>query len=67
MDRTKQLGYILGWLILGPIIIVISTILCPFVLSAVLLLAAKNSWPKSAPKITNYGLTPPPKEVIILN
>jgi hypothetical protein len=67
MDRTKQLGYILGWLILGPIIVIISTILCPFVLSAALFFAAKNNWPKVSPKIANYGLTPPPKEIIILN
>ncbi len=67
MDRAKQLGYILGWLILGPIVITILTILCPFVLLAILFFAAKNSWPKLLPKINNYGLTPPPKEVIMWN
>lgn len=62
-----KLGYFAAWIILGPIIVVISIILCPFVLSAALILAAKNGFKKPSQKIINYGLTPPPKEVIILN
>lgn len=67
MDRAKQLGYTLGWLILGPLVVIISTILCPFILSAALFFAAKKGWPKTLSKTNNYSLTPPPKEVIILN
>lgn len=67
MDRAKQLGYIFCWAVLGPIVVIISTFLCPFVLSAGLFIAAKNGWPKVSPKNTNYGLTPPPKEIIVLN
>lgn len=57
----QKLGYILGWLIMTPIIVVGWTVVCPFVALVGCLQAAKNGWPN------NYGLTPPPKEVIILN
>lgn len=67
MDRARQLGYILAWLILGPLVVIILTIFCPFILTAALFLAAKKGWPKTLSKTNNYGLTPPPKEVIILN
>ncbi len=59
----QKLGYILGWIILAPFIVISVTLVCPFILTAELVVAAKNSWPKDK----NYGLTPPPKEVIILN
>lgn len=59
--------YIFAWLILGPLAVVVSTLIWPFVLTIGLFMAAKNGWPKVEPNITNYGLTPPPKETIILN
>jgi len=68
MDRAKQLGYIFCWAVLGPLVVVICTIFCPFVLTLGCFYAAKEGWKKLfTPKFDNYGLTPPPKEIIVLN
>lgn len=49
-----KVSYTLGWLILAPIIVVISTIVCPFVVAIGCFQTAKASYPKklcSAPKL----------------
>jgi len=64
---TKLL-YILGCLIIGPIVLVVSTLFCPIVMFFGLIWVAREGWKKNfPPKVDNFGLTPPPKEIVVLN
>jgi len=59
-----KIAKILGWLIFGPLVWLIFTILAAIIIAIALFQMATNKLPT---KDKNYSLTPPDKETIILN
>ena len=60
----KKLAKIFGWIIFGPIVWLVFSILAAIIIAIALFQMATNKLPQ---KDKNYGLTPPDKETIILN
>jgi uncharacterized membrane protein len=61
---VKKLAKIFGWIIFGPIVWLIFSILAAIIIAIALFQMATNKLPT---KDKNYGLTPPDKAVIDLN
>lgn len=59
-----KIAKILGWLIFGPLVWLIFSILAAIIIAIALFQMATNKLPQ---KEKNFGLTPPDKSVIDLN
>ena len=62
-----KIAKFLGWLIFGPIVWVILSIIATIIIGIALFQLAINKLPQKVSPIKDHGLTPPDKSVILWN